>query len=105
VSSNRHTVRLLKIAEQDLQDIVSFVAADNVSAAISLAERVECDLQRLGPHPYLGKTPNDERLVALGYRVLTIDNYLVFYKVRGKTVLIHRILHGARDIPSLLEDM
>jgi toxin ParE1/3/4 len=102
VSSSNYSVRLLSVAEQDLQDIVSLVAADNLSAAVTLAERIERDLHRLKHHPYLGKMPDDVRLAGLGYRLLVIENYLVFYKVRGKTVVVHRILHGARDIPNLL---
>ncbi|MBH0207806.1 MAG: type II toxin-antitoxin system RelE/ParE family toxin [Nitrospira sp.] len=41
-------------------------------------------------------------MIALGYRVLVIDNYLVFYKAKGTTLLVYRILHGARDIYHLL---
>jgi plasmid stabilization system protein ParE len=103
VPRGRYAVRLLSLAERDLADIALFVAADNPTAADALVNRIERDLARLTRHPYLGKFPHDERLAALGYRVLVIDNYLVFYKVRGKTVLVHCILHGARDLPSLLE--
>lgn len=105
MSTNKYAVRLLSIAEQDLEDIVTFVAADNVPAAVALADRIESNLQRLARHPHLGKIPNDGRLTALGYRVLVIENYLAFYKIKGKTVLVHRILHGARDLPSLLENL
>lgn len=104
MSASRYAVRLLSVAEQDLQDLAAFIAADNLPAAIALADRIENDLQRLARYPYLGKVPNDERLAALGYRVLVIENYLVFYKVKGRTVLVYRILHGMRDLPSLLED-
>lgn len=105
MSSSKYAVRLFSIAEQDLHDIVTFVAVDNPPAAVALADRIENDLQRLGRHPYLGKVPNDDQLAAMGYRVLVIENYLVFYKLSGRTVLVHRILHGARDLPSLLEDI
>ena len=101
--ADKYTVRLLSIAEQDLQDIVAFIAADNVPAAVTLAERIESDLGRLARLPFLGRVPNDERLAAMAYRVLVIENYLIFYKITGKTVLVHRILHGARDLPNLLE--
>lgn len=101
--AGRFTVRLLSIAEQDLQDIVAFVAADNVPAAVALADKIEGDLQRLARLPFLGRVPNDERLAAMAYRVLVVENYLIFYKITGKTVLVHRILHGARDLQTLLE--
>lgn len=105
MSLSNYMVRLLSVAEQDLQNIISFVAADKVSAAMALADRIERDLQQLGRHPHLGKIPSDERLTGLGYRILVIENYLVFYKIRGKSVLVYRILHDARDIPSLFEDV
>ena len=105
MASNKYSVRLLSIAEQDLQDLVSYMAAENVTAALTLAGRIEKDLLALSSHPYLGKMPNDEKVARLGYRVLVVENYLIFYKVKGKTVLVHRIVHGARDVPRLLEDM
>lgn len=101
MSSSRHSVRLLAIAEQDLQEIVSYVAGENVSAALALADRIEQDLRRLASHPYLGKIPSDEKLAGLGYRVLLVENYLIFYTVSAKTILVHRIIHGARDLPGL----
>ena len=105
MSIGRYTVRWLSIAEQDFQDIVLYIAADNISAADMLAYRIEKHLQRLVRHPYLGRIPNDHQLAAMGYRVLVIEDYLIFYKITGKTVLIHRILHGARDLKSLLDEM
>jgi toxin ParE1/3/4 len=48
--------------------------------------------------------PHDPKLMALGYRALVVDNYLTFYKVRGKVILVYRILHGARDIMHLLSE-
>ena len=105
MSIGRYTVRWLSIAEQDFQDIVLYIAADNISAADMLAHRIEKHLQRLVRHPYLGRMPNDHQLAAMGYRVLVIEDYLIFYKITGKTVLIHRILHGARDLKSLLDEV
>lgn len=102
MSSNKYSIRLLPIAEEDLQEIISYIAADHPSSAYELAERIEKNLQRLVSHPYLGKIPDDEELARMGYRFIIIENYLVFYTLRAKTVLIHRIVHGARDIQHLL---
>ena len=102
--SNKYAVRLLSIAEQDLQELISYLAAENFGAAVTTLDRIEAQLQALQRHPFLGRVPNDPKLARLGYRVLVIDNYLIFYKVKGKTVLIHRVLHGARDFVRLLMD-
>ena len=103
--TNRYSVRLLSTAEQDLQDLLSFIAADNVPAALAQADRIEKKLNALRTYPPVGKIPNDEKLARLDYRVVVVDNYLIFYKISGKTVRVYRIMHGARDVPGLLMDL
>ncbi len=104
MSSSKYSVRLLTIVEQDLSELLAYIAAENVNAALGLAEKIERQLVALRSHPYLGRIPSDQQLADLGYRVLVVENYLMFYEVKGRTVLIHRIIHGARDIPGLLLD-
>ena len=100
--SNKYHVRLLSCAEQDLIELVSYVAAENPQAAAKVLDRIEIRLQALASHPFTGRIPQDPKLAGLGYRVLVIDNYLVFYKVKQRVVLVHRILHGARDLLRVL---
>jgi toxin ParE1/3/4 len=102
VSPPEFTVRLLPIAEDDLDEILVFIAADNSAGALSLAERIEGRLAQLSSFPRLGRVPREKELAAAGYRYLAIDDYLVFYTVEKRVVLIHRILHGARDYMGLL---
>ena len=100
--SNKSHVRLLSCAEQDLIELVSYAAAENPQAAAKVLDRIELRLQALASHPFAGRIPQDPKLAGLGYRVLVIDNYLVFYKVKQRVVLVHRILHGARDLLRVL---
>ena len=102
--SSKYTVRLLSIAEQDLVDLVSYLAAENPRAATEVLDQIEARLEALQSHPFVGRVPHNPKLTALGYRVLVIDNYLVFYKVKGNAVLVHRVLHGARDLLRLLSE-
>jgi plasmid stabilization system protein ParE len=51
----------------------------------------------LADHPKLGVVPKDDRLKRLGYRMLIIESYLVFYVVKFETVQIRRIIHGDRQ--------
>lgn len=105
MSASKYRVRLLSIAEQDLLELLSYVASDDHGAAFQLAEKIETQLGHLARHPYLGRIPNDQTLISLGYRALVVENYLIFYKVQGRTVLVHRLIHGARDISNLLTDL
>lgn len=50
----------------------------------------------------LGPVPRDPDIAQLGYRYLIIGEYLAFYKIEGSQILIHRILHGARDYSEIL---
>ena len=102
--SSKYTVRLLSIAEQDISELISYLAAEKPRAATEVLNHIETRLQALTAHPFAGRVPHDPKLTGLGYRVLVIDNYLVFYKVKSKTVLVYRILHGARDILRLLSE-
>jgi toxin ParE1/3/4 len=93
----KYDVRLLRLAENDLTDIVSYIAAERPSAAEAQLAKIEKALNLLKRNPYLGKLPNDEHFMELGYRCLIIDEYLAFYTVEEQRVLVHRIIHGARD--------
>jgi len=102
VSRPDYDVRLLRAAEDDLAEIVTYIAVDRPSAANALADRMEKDIGLLAASPLFGRVPKESALAEQGYRYLVIDNYLVFYTIEKRTVLVHRIPHGARDYQSLL---
>lgn len=99
---SKYQVRFLKIAEEDFSEIISFIADDNLSAAGKLSDRIENDLTLLSENPYLGRVPRDEEIKKLGYRYLIIQNYIIFYTIEDNSILIHRILHQARNYKSIL---
>jgi len=100
--ADKFQVRLLKIAEEDFTEIVKFIADDNPTAAEAIATKIEKNLELLSANPHLGKIPRDEEIRNLGYRYIIVQNYIVFYTIEKRTILIHRILHGARNYKSLL---
>jgi len=65
-------------------------------------EKLDKHVGNLKTHPLLGRIPRDEKLKNSGYRVLIIESYLVFYVVRGKTVQIHRVIHGSRNLDDII---
>lgn len=54
-----------------------------------------------GGSAVMGRIPRDERLLALGYRILVVDEYLAFYVRTPEAVLVHGIVHGARGLRGL----
>jgi toxin ParE1/3/4 len=97
-----YDIRYLRTAERDLIDIFEYIKKDNPAAAFSQLERFDTSISQLALTPFLGTIPKDERLKRLGYRILIVDKYLVFYIVKNKTVQIRRIIHGARRYSFLL---
>ena len=100
--TDKYQIRLLSIAEEDFTEIISFIAADNPTAADAITNKIEKNLGLLSENPNLGRIPREEEIRNLGYRYLIVQNYLIFYTIEEKTIFIHRILHGARNYRSLL---
>lgn len=100
--TDKYQVRLLGIAEEDLTEIISFIAADNPTAADAVANKIEKNLELLSENSNLGRIPREEEIRTLGYRYLIVQDYLIFYTIEEKIIFIHRILHGARNYRSLL---
>jgi len=98
----KHAVRYLPAAEHDLLSIHDWIATDSPSRAIAFVEKLDKRIGKLGTHPYLGRIPRYPKLQESGHRVLVIEAYLVFYKVRGRTVEIQRVVHGSRYLEGIV---
>lgn len=93
----RYNDGYLPIAQEDLLGIIEYIQTDDPTAAHSFLDQVDKIISKLSYFPYMGSIPKDIRLMHLNYRVLIIDNYLVFYVVLEDEVEIRRILHGKRQ--------
>ena len=100
--SNPYRIRYLATAQKDLFEIFDYILKERPGAALDRLESIDRSVGLLASNPLLGVVPNDERLRKLGYRLLIVDKYLVFYVIKGKIVQIRRILHGARQYEFLL---
>ncbi len=100
--SGQFEIRYLSTAEKDLNDIFDYILRDNPSAAVSLFEKFDHSISQLALNPEIGVVPKDDRLKKLGYRILIIGKYLVFYVKKANAVQIRRIIHGARQYSFLL---
>lgn len=87
-------------ASRDLDDILVYVAQDDLDAAIELVLRIQDIIELIGANPQLGR-PRPELGVSLRY--LHVDRYLIFYSFEDDLVMVERVLHLARDIPAQFE--
>ena len=97
-----YTLRYLPVAQDDLRSILDFIAQFNPSRSTSFIEELNTKIGLLEEQPLLGRTPRNPILRELGYRVLILDAYLVFYVIRGNTIEIHRVVHGSRNLDHLI---
>ena len=95
-------IHYLSIAEKDVTEIIDYISKDSPNAALNLINKIDTKIKVLSDFPEIGKIPDDVRLEKLGYRILIIDNYLVFYVIKNEEIEIRRILHGKRRYEFLL---
>lgn len=91
-------------AVEDLFDIWTFIAQDNPQAADRVEEEIfrACDL--LGRSPYAGQIR--ENLTSLPVRFWVVSrypSYLIVYDPEKEPVQILRVIHAARNLPSVLK--
>ena len=99
---HKHRVEYLPIAVSDLEDIYIFVADNSPYAAMDLIDRIDASIAALESFPEMGVLAKHPRLARKGYRVLIIDDFLVFYVVLADVVEIRRILSGKRNFANLV---
>ena len=94
------------LAEVDLLDHLDYIAADNPEAALGFVAAVAKACERLVEMPSIGRIRefNNARLTGIrSWPVPGFSKYLIFYQVSKDQIRVLRILHGARDIPTLFE--
>lgn len=86
-------------AVNDLDEIFSYIAKDNLGSAEKLLQKIDVSILKLADFPNLGAILSEDEftMIARGYRFIVVHPYLVFYRILNNTIIIHRILHSRRD--------
>ena len=100
----KYKVVFLQAALDDLEQIVAYIAQDNVNAALRLHDRIVETTNKLPDFPMIGRLVPDEKIGKHGFRMIGHGKCIIFYKVydNDNKVVVLRVLHGARDYPRLL---
>jgi len=98
-------VRIAKEAEEDLADLVDYIAQfDSVERADYVLERLMTICERLEKHPERGHfLPELRSLGIKTYREVHFKPYRVTYEVIGREVFILLIVDGRRSMQTILE--
>lgn len=102
--SKKFKINYLPIAKNDLEEIIDYIQKDSLDIALEFINKIDITISKLNDFPYMGLIPKDNHLRSKGYRMLIIENYLVFYIVNENIceVEIRRILHNKRKYKFLL---
>jgi toxin ParE1/3/4 len=94
----KYQINLTEAAEQDLTEIADYIAGENPSVALKVIVRIEKNIVKLENFPLIGVVPRIRRLARKGYRILIVDDHLIFYIIINNEIIeIRRILSGKRD--------
>jgi toxin ParE1/3/4 len=96
------TLTVSPLAEEDLEEIWSFVAERDVEAADRLIDEITSRFDHLLAYPEAGRARH-ELLVNL--RSLPVKRYVIFYQPTDEGVEIFRVLHSSRDIQSEFDSL
>jgi toxin ParE1/3/4 len=91
-------VRITPLAERDLEEIWFFIAQDDPTAADRLLDLLEEKYKLLAENPHMGPARPD---IAKELRYHPVGSYLLLYRVIPGGIELVRVVHGARDLPSL----
>ena len=106
--ARRYPVELTAGAEQDLDDIVAFVATnDSPGKASALLDRLLATAETLATAPHRGSVPRELQAVGMReYRQTLFKPYRLIYTVQEQprpAVFVVVIVDGRRDMGALLQ--
>ena len=87
-------------AESDLEQIQTYIAADNSEAAAKVRQAILAVADFIAEHPVAGRRILKAAARHAQIRWLVVPryrNYLIFYQPFRDTIVVVRILHAAQD--------
>ena len=84
-------------ADEDLTEIYNYIAADSPERAAAYLGKIESCILQLRDFPNIGYSGKYPELVKLGIKMLSFEDYLVFYTVSQVEMCVNvfRVLHGS----------
>jgi len=102
----KKTVIFSKKAEEDIESIVTHIALDHPRASQEFRDALRHTCSLLAEMPGMGPLRNfgNSRLMDIRLWPLKhFEKHLLIYRVTEEFLDIIRVVHGARDLPTLLE--
>ena len=82
-----------------MDEIWDYIARDNPDAASKLLRTLGAKFEMLAKSPFMGQ---DRAKLAPNLRSFSVGNYVIYYCPSANGIEVVRVLHGARDVQSIL---
>ena len=92
--------RISPLADTDIDSIWNYVAQDNPAAADRVEQEIQEAIEKLAKNPNFGHFRDD--IAPRQYRFYRVFSYLIIYRIVEDTLIVVRVIHGARDLPKLI---
>jgi toxin ParE1/3/4 len=99
----RYAVSLTSTAEQDIEEIWTFIAEDSRDEATKFIGKLEKQVSSLERFPERCPLIAENELMHTRYRHLVFGKYRTIFRISRQTVYIVRVIHTARllDVSAL----
>jgi len=96
---------LSRLANADLKEAGVWIRKNNPTAALKFRKAAAEALRLIGSNPEIGVQKLE--MLPGKYRVFVLNRfpYVMIYNHQRRPPVVARILHGARDLPTLLQDL
>jgi toxin ParE1/3/4 len=94
-------LRLSPCVPTDLEEIVDFIAQDSPRQAARVLRLLRARMKEIAKQPRIYRLRPD---IGAEARLATVGNYVILFRIRADAVRIERVLHGSRDLISIVEE-
>jgi addiction module RelE/StbE family toxin len=99
----RYIVNITRNAENDLKEIILFIAQNNPQTALKIMEKIQARINTLDHSPYRGAyVPELLARNIKDYRQITESPWKIIYKVDDDIVNILAIIDSRRNLQDIL---
>ncbi len=101
--SQTYEVLWASVAENDLRDIIEFIAADNPTNALKILHKIKEKVSSLYSLPERGRlVPELQDQGILIYRELIVPPWRIIYRIAEMQIYILAVLDARRNIEDIL---
>ena len=97
-----HKLQWTPKSYEDLDEIKRYIELDDPEAAVQMLLTIIDRVEQLQQFPESGPLMRERRFYNDRMRTLTVEPYIVFYRIDGDFVSVIRVLHAARDYGNLI---